>query len=222
MIKALIFDMDGLLLDSERIVQRSWNDAGDVMGIPKIGKHIYNTLGLNRKARNEYFKNAFGEDFPLEEFNEKVSVCFYRIVEEEGLPVKPGARELLQYAREHHYKIAIATSSGRQYAKKVLTEAGLYSYFDGGVFGDMVQHTKPDPEIYLKACESIQVKPEESIALEDAPAGIRSAHAAGLKVVAIPDLVQPSGEILKLTYQKFDTLNEVISMLETESEKKEE
>ncbi len=222
MIKALVFDMDGLLLDSERIVKRSWNDAGDEVGVPKVGEQIYHTLGMNRRARNEYFKKVFGEDFPLEEFNERTSVCFYRIVEKEGLPVKAGAKELLKYAKEHGYKIAVATSSSRQYARKVLTDAGIYSYFDGGVFGDMVEHAKPDPEIYQKACESIHVRPEDAIALEDAPAGVRSAYAAGLKVIVIPDLVQPSKEILELTYQKFDTLNDVISLLEAERQRKEE
>lgn len=222
MIKALVFDMDGLLLDSERIVKRSWNDAGDEVGVPNVGEQIYHTLGMNRRARNEYFKKVFGEDFPLEEFNERTSVCFYRIVEKEGLPVKAGAKELLKYAKEHGYKIAVATSSSRQYARKVLTDAGIYSYFDGGVFGDMVEHAKPDPEIYEKACESIRVRPEDAIALEDAPAGVRSAYAAGLKVIVIPDLVQPSKEILELTYQKFDTLNDVISLLEAERQRKEE
>lgn len=222
MIKALVFDMDGLLLDSERIVKRSWNDAGDEVGVPNVGEQIYHTLGMNRRARNEYFKKVFGEDFPLEEFNERTSICFYRIVEKEGLPVKTGAKELLKYAKEHGYKIAVATSSSRQYARKVLTDAGIYSYFEGGVFGDMVEHAKPDPEIYQKACESIHVRPEDAIALEDAPAGVRSAYAAGLKVIVIPDLVQPSKEILELTYQKFDTLNDVISLLEAERQRKEE
>lgn len=212
MIKGLVFDMDGLLLDSERIVQRSWNEAGEEMGISGVGEHIYNTLGMNRKARNAYFNEAFGVGFPLEDFNKRVSDIFYRIVKEEGLPVKDGARELLEYAKENHYKTAIATSSGRAYAVKVLEDAGLYRYFDGGVFGDMVEHTKPDPEIYLKACESIRIKPEECVAFEDAPAGIRSAYAAGLKVIAVPDLVEPDEETLMFTYQKLDTLKEAVSL----------
>lgn len=217
MIKGLVFDMDGLLLDSERIVKRSWDEAGDEMGIPKVGKHIHNTLGMNRKARNEYFEDAFGVDFPLEDFNKRVSDIFYRIVREEGLPVKDGARELLMYARGNGYKTAIATSSSRAYAVKVLEDAGLYQYFDNGVFGDMVEHTKPDPEIYLKACESIQQKPEKCFAFEDAPAGIKSAHGAGLKVIAVPDLVRPDKETLALTYRKIHTLREAIPILEKDS-----
>ena len=213
MIKALVFDMDGLLLDSERIVQRSWNEAGELIGIPGIGNQIYHTLGMNRSARNAYFKQVFGQDFHQEAFNQKASECFFRIVETEGLPVKKGAKELLQYAKEKGYKTAVATSSSKAYATGVLKDAGLYRYFDGAVFGDMVEHAKPDPEIYLKACESIKANPKECLALEDAPAGVRSAHSAGLKVIVVPDLVQPTEDILSLVLKKCDSLDEVIPML---------
>lgn len=208
--------MDGLLLDSERIVKRSWNEAGIELKIEGLGEHICNTLGLNRKARNEYFINAFGSDFPLEEFNQRTSDIFFRIVGETGIPLKPGAKELLEYAKEHGYKTAVATSSGRKYAVKELSDAGIWQYFDGGIFGDMIKNTKPDPEIYLKACESIHTLPKDCLALEDSPAGIRSAHAAGLKVIAVPDLVQPGEELLALTYKRFDTLYDVIPLLKEE------
>lgn len=216
MIKALIFDMDGLLLDSERIVQRSWEEIGREMGIPDLGAHIYNTLGMNRKARNEYFLNTFGADFALETFNRMTSEAFFRIVGETGIPLKPGVKELLKYAKEHGLAVAVATSSSSEYAVKELENAGIWKYFDGGVFGNMIEHAKPDPEIYLKACDCIGMKPSECFALEDAPAGIRSAHAAGLKVIAVPDLVQPDEELLTLIYKKFDTLHEVIPLLKEE------
>lgn len=208
--------MDGLLLDSERIVKRSWNEAGNEMGISDIGEHIYHTLGLNRKARNQYFRNAYGEDFPLEDFNQRTSDIFFKIVEGTGIPLKAGAKELLEYAKGHGYKIAIATSTSQAYAVKELTDAGIWKYFDGGIFGDMVKNAKPDPEIYLKACESIHMAPGDCLALEDAPAGVRSAHAAGLKVIVVPDLLQPDTETLALTYKKFDTLYEVIPLLKEE------
>lgn len=213
MIRALIFDMDGLLLDSERIVQRSWNIAGKDLDIPDLGEHIYNTLGLNRKARDEYFMNAFGPEFALDVFNQKTSDIYFKIVGQTGIPLKPGAKELLEYAKKHGYKTAVATSSSDKYAIQELQDAGIWHYFDGGIFGNMIQNTKPDPEIYLKACKCIGVNPCECLALEDAPAGIRSAHAAGLKVIAVPDLVQPDESVLALVYQKLDTLHEVIPLL---------
>lgn len=217
-IEALVFDMDGLIFDSERVVQRSWNHAGEVLGYGKIGEHIYHTLGFNVVRRETYFKSVFGNDFPMEEFNQITRKKFYDIVEQEGLPVKEGVRELLEYAVKHQMKVALATSSRREYSTKILTDAGLIDYFDGCVFGDMVKHAKPDPEIYLKACESIHMNPEVCMALEDAPAGIRSSSAAGMLPVMIPDLVEPDEEIQKLYYRRFDSLLEVISLLENEND----
>lgn len=215
MTEALIFDMDGLLFDSERIVQRSWEEAGNELGIPHMGDQIYHTLGMNRAGRYAYFARTIREDFPFEEFGRLASVSFYRIVEREGLPMKPGAGELLEYAKQQGYKMAVATSSSRAYAQKNLEDAGIESYFDGAVYGDMVQHAKPDPEIYLRAAECIGVTPKSCIALEDAPGGIRSAHAAGMLPVMIPDLVEPTEEILSLVYRKFHSLREVIPFLES-------
>lgn len=216
MISALVFDMDGLLLDSERIVKRSWENAGNEMGLPGMGGHIYHTLGKNRQGRDAYFRGALGAEFQIEEFQKRASRHFYKIVSEEGLPLKKGAKELLTYARERGYKTAVATSSSREYSTKILKQTGIFSYFDGGVFGDMVRYTKPDPEIYLKACESIQVKPEFCLALEDAPAGVYSAHAAGLKVIVVPDLLEPSEDVLKAAYKRCDSLCDVIPLLEGE------
>lgn len=213
MVEALIFDMDGLLFDSERIVQRSWEDSGTALGLDQMGSHIYNTLGMNRKSRNLYFAEAVGADFPYEAFAQRTSVRFREIVEHEGLPVKPGARELLQYAREKGLKLGLATSSSGRYAAENLIQAGFYDFFDGYIYGDMVNHSKPDPEIYLKACAAVGANPGSSIALEDSPAGIRSSYAAGMLPVMIPDLVQPTEEITALLYQKFASLTEVISLL---------
>ena len=103
--------LDGLLFDSERIVQRSWEDAGNELGIRHMGSHIYHTLGMNVVGRNEYFLRVIGPDFPKEEFAARTRVRFREIVEEEGLPVKPGVMELLEYGKSRGYKMAVATSS---------------------------------------------------------------------------------------------------------------
>lgn len=213
LIQAMIFDMDGLLLDSERIVKRTWDLMGVELGIPRFGDHIYHTLGLNRKARSEYFYRVLGKDFPMEEFLKGTSRLFYEIVEKEGLPVKTGVKELLEYGRENGYRMAVATSSSGAYAKKVLGEAGIWKYFNGAVFGDMVTKTKPDPQIYRMACESIQVSPGEAMAFEDSPNGIRSAHSAGLVTVMVPDLVEPNGELELLYDHCLQTLLEAPYLL---------
>ena len=214
MIKAIVFDMDGLLFDSERIVQRSWEEAGNQLGLEHMGETIYHTLGMNLAGRNHYFRNTIAKDFPCEEFAKQARIWFYKIVNEEGLPMKNGARKLLEYGKANGYRMAIATSSRREYALKNLKAAKIYDFFDAGVFGDMVQHAKPDPEIYLKACDSIGAAPANCIALEDAPAGIRAAYAAGMKPIMIPDLVAPTPEIEALLYETCDTLLGVIGILE--------
>ena len=214
MIEAIVFDMDGLLFDSERIVQRSWEEAGNQLGLEHMGETIYHTLGMNLAGRNHYFRNTIAKDFPCEEFAKQARIWFYKIVNEEGLPMKNGARKLLEYGKVNGYRMAIATTSRKEYALKNLKAAKIYDFFDAGVFGDMVQHAKPDPEIYLKACDSIGAAPANCIALEDAPAGIRAAYAAGMKPIMIPDLVAPTPEIEALLYGTCDTLLGVIGILE--------
>ena len=149
---ALVFDMDGLIFDSERVVQRTWNDAGEQLGYGKIGEHIYNTLGFNVKRRKEYFQGVFGQDFPMDDFNRITRARFQEIVAEEGLAMKPGVRELLNWAHSRGIKTAVATSSRRVYSTDLLKRADIWKLLDGAVFGDMVTNAKPDPEIYLTAC----------------------------------------------------------------------
>lgn len=216
-IKALVFDMDGLIFDSERVVQRTWNYAGETLGYGRVGEHIYNTLGFNVVRRKEYFQHVFGEDFPMDAFNALTRKRFYEIVGEEGLKVKKGVRELLEYAKKKGMRIALATSSRREYSVKILTDAGIMKYFDGCVFGDMVERAKPDPEIYLKACRSIGMEPEKCMALEDSPAGIRSSFVAGMTPIMVPDLVEPDEEVRKLYYRKVESLLDVMTLLEKEN-----
>lgn len=213
MIKAIVFDMDGLLFDSERIVQKSWNVTGEQLGVGKVGEHIYHTLGMNVKSRTEYFYKVYGPDFPMEAFHAGTRENFRLIAEQEGVPLKSGAKELLEYGREKGLGMAVATSSRRAYAEDMLAQAGIDGYFDGFVFGDMVKNAKPDPEIYLAACRELGVNPSNALALEDAPNGIRSAYAAGLYPVMIPDLVEPDDEIRRMAYRVLHSLYDVRELL---------
>lgn len=213
MIEALIFDMDGLLFDTERIVQRSWDDCGRKLGLGKLGEHIYSTLGMNAAGREIYFKKAVGENFPYEEFAEFTRIRFQEIICKEGIPVKPGVRQLLTYARERELKVALATSTRREHAMRNLEDAQIDGYFHELVFGDMVKRCKPDPEIYVMAGLRLGVEPARCLALEDAPNGVRSAYAAGMLPVMVPDLVKPDEEIKRLAYRVCDSLFEVIDLL---------
>lgn len=211
--QGLVFDMDGLIFDTERIVKQSWDDVGKDLGIPDMGEHIFRTIGFNRERRAVYFRENIREDFPAEEFSERTRRRFYEIAETEGVKIKPGARELLEYGKQNGFKIALATSSRRAYAEQLLKDAGLYEYFDGFVFGDMVTHSKPDPEVYMRACEQIGLSPKQCTAFEDAPAGVCSAHAAGLCTCMIPDLVEPEEPVRQLADYVFRSLHEAIGML---------
>ncbi|NCE97988.1 HAD family phosphatase [Emergencia sp. 1XD21-10] len=213
MIKGFVFDMDGLLFDSERIVQRSWNAAGSELGYEGIGEQIYNTLGFNRARRAVYFKEIYGDDFPVEAFQERAARHFVQIVDLEGMSMKEGAREVLKFAKEKGIAVGLATSSSEGYARGNLQRAGIESYFDGLISGNMVGRSKPDPEIYLKACAAIGVAPAEAIAFEDAAAGILSASKAGLRTVMVPDLVQPAEEILEKVWMLKPSLTEALEEL---------
>lgn len=219
-LQGLVFDMDGLLLDSEKVVRRAWDYAGKKLGYRNFGDHIYNTVGFNLKRRTEYFRACLGEDFPIDIFTGLTRERYYQIAQSEGIEVKPGAEELLVWAREKGLHLGLATSSRQIHAQESLRKAGLYDYFDGAVFGDSVKEGKPHPEIYWKACGAIGVCPSCAVALEDAPSGVLSAAAAGMRVIVVPDLVEPSAEILAKAWHRVNHLGEVIALLEEQSDKK--
>ena len=214
MIKGLIFDMDGLLFNSERMVQRTWTVVGREMGYPQMGEVLFNTLGFTKEKETVYFRETLGESFPIQEFHERTRKSFYDILDREGMQVKPGVREILSYGKEKGLKLAVATSSNKPYAMRLFCDAGIEGYFDGFVFGRKVTKSKPDPEIYLKACDTVGLSPEECIAFEDAPSGVRSAAAAGIRVIMIPDLLQPEEEIRSLAYRVCSSLEEAIPLLD--------
>ena len=215
-IRALVFDMDGLLFDSERVVQKSWYIAGERLGYPDMGEQIYHTLGFNAARRNAYFRATFGEAFPVETFNEMTREIFYQLKEKEGVPKKQGVDEILSYAKGAGYLLAVATSSRGPYSTELLKEAKIWQYFDAFVFGDMVTHAKPDPEIYLKACEMLDVQPSEAAALEDSPNGIRAVYGAGMHPIVVPDLVQPDEEIRSMCDWQCSSLLDVMEILKTQ------
>lgn len=208
-IKAVVFDMDGLMFDSERIVQKSWDIAGEQMGYGKLGRHIVNTLGFNRERREQYFKEACGADFPFERFQELYRKAFYEYVEHDGLPAKKGLHQLLQLLRRKQIPMAVATSSSREHAVGNLKKEGIEDYFAAVITGNMVSEAKPSPEIYEKACRALGVDPGEALALEDSYNGIRSAHGAGMITIMIPDLLTDSSCVDEILDGKMESLLEV-------------
>ncbi|MDO5345876.1 MAG: HAD family phosphatase [Lachnospiraceae bacterium] len=209
LLEAVVFDMDGLMFDSERVVMYSWDVAGKQLGYGPLGRNIYHTLGMGAKSRERYFRKTYGEEFPYEAFQKCYREAFYAYADTKGIPVKPGLRELLDFLKEQGIPAAMATSTGGQDVRKRLGREGLESYFQVIITGDMVKETKPSPEIYEKACRALQIEAAHAIALEDACNGIRSAYDAGMLPILVPDLQTDFSQVEELLYGKMASLLEV-------------
>lgn len=219
MIKGIVFDMDGLMFDTERLVAKGWAFAGKQMGLDITEAVAIKTLGLNAGDTNRVLINELGEAFDLSA-TRKIRVDYVTsYIENNGIPVKTGLFELLDYLKSNHYEITVATSTERERAQYYFNKAGISKYFNQIVCGDMIERGKPEPDIYRKACEIIGVNPNECLALEDSPMGILSAYRAGMKPVMIPDLLQPDEVTNSLLYAKLSTLLDVIELLSVQNKK---
>lgn len=194
MFKAVVFDMDGVILDTEKVYRLSWKKNGVDIGIPEteMEKLCERIAGGTKKHNAGVMKERMGEDFDYLEFRRKVMEMFEAYLEEHGIDVKPGVPETLHALKEMGIRLGLATSTYRTLAIDRLTKVGLYEYFDEKVFGDEIENGKPNPDIYLKACEKLGVRPEEAIGVEDSINGVLSASAAGLHTVMVVDLIQPN------------------------------
>ena len=207
--KAVVFDMDGLMLDTERIIKYSWDVTGENLGYGKLGENIKNTLGMNRALRNDYFLKKYGEDFPLDAFLDGYHQVYYEFEKEKGIPKKEGLLSLLDYLKKEDIPMAVATSTHQKYAKAALKKQDIFSYFQEIITGDCVEQGKPHPAIYVLACEKLKVNPSSALALEDSYNGIISAGKAGMKVVMIPDLLEDETPVKEYLYGKLKTLEDV-------------
>ena len=219
MIKGVVFDMDGLMFDTERLAIEAWTFAGKQIGLNVTEDMVVKTLGLNTEDTNRVLIDELGTDFDLSA-TRKIRIDYVTsYIENNGMPVKTGLVELLDYLNRNDYKIAVATSSEKETALFNFNKAGISKFFDKIVCGDMIKRGKPEPEIYLRACEIIGIDPSECLALEDSPMGILSAYRAGMKPVMIPDLLQPDEGTNKLLYAKLQTLHDVIELLSVQNRK---
>lgn len=214
MIKAVIFDMDGVLFDTERLVCKVWNQIAAEEGIKEMDIVLNNSIGRSYEDTRIVFRKHYGEDFDFDGFRTKARRLFFEDIKAHGLPIKIGVHELLAYLKEKGYKIGLASSTNKEGVLSHLREANIEAYFEVIVGGDMVKHSKPNPEIYEMACKLLGVEPMEAICIEDSHNGIRSASSAGLKVIMIPDLLEPTEEILPLLHKQFTSLLEVKTYLE--------
>lgn len=194
MVKAVIFDMDGLMIDSERVTCEGYAVSLEKRGYESSLEFYKTTLGTNSKTTVELYKKQYGDDIPFYDILNEVHKYIEHEFETKGVPIKEGLIELLQYLKENNYKIILATSSDRQRVDKIFKQAHLFQYFDDYVCGNEVKNGKPDPEIFLTACNKLKVEPYEALVLEDSEAGIEAATRAHIPVICVPDMKYPKKE----------------------------
>lgn len=212
-ITAILFDMDGLVLDTEKLYTRFWQEAANALGYPMTKEQALGMRSLNRGAGLAKMQSYFGESVDYDAIRGKRIEMMDAFVEKEGVTLKPGIHELLGYLKENGIKTAIATSSPIERTVLYLTSVGLEKSFDELVSGYMVEKGKPEPDIYLYAAKKLGVKPQECMVLEDSPAGIMAAYRAGCLPVMIPDQDEPDAETKKLLYALAENLTAVIALL---------
>lgn len=211
--KAVVFDMDGVIFDSERAVMQCWKEVASRHNIPDIEKTILACTGTTMVRTREIMLNLYGADFPYDEYARESSAIFHSRYDGGRLPMKPGVKELLTFLKEHDKKIALASSTRQQVVTDELRDAGIIEYFDRIICGDMVSRSKPAPDIFLKACEELNVSPSDSYAIEDSYNGIRAAHAGGLHPIMVPDLLPADEEMQSLAEIVLPSLTSVMEYL---------
>ena len=211
--KTIIFDMDGVIFDTERLILNCWQIEAVKYGIPRIAGTFKKCIGTTVDTTKQILFDTYGADFPYDKFRSEYRDLFYQKIEKEGLPVKRGARELLSFLKVNGYRAGLASSTRREVVEQELSDTGLHGFFEVIVGGDMVKKSKPAPDIYLRACELLQVKPEGTYAIEDSKNGIKSAKEAGLKVLHVPDLIKPDKETMEMADEIFEDLIQVRNFL---------
>ena len=211
-IKAIIFDMDGVILDSESISDITWRKAAEEKGLTVNDEILNACRGSNKNDTIQTLQKYYGSDFDSEAFLERTSILFHEIEEKDGIPLLPYAKEILAYLKTR-YRLALASSTRGPTVERQLRAAGVIDFFETRTTGEMVEHSKPNPEIYLMACKSIGMNPEDCAAIEDSLNGIRSAYAAGLKPIMVIDKVQPTEEIKKMCCNIFNSLDGLKTVL---------
>jgi len=193
-VRAVIFDMDGTLIDTESAHRRAFVDTGHALGWPLAEELLLSMVGIHRDENQRVLAERLGPDFPLAQFYAD-SDALFEAAEDAGIPLRPGADLLLDHLTRAGIPMALATSTAAPFAQQRLERSGLIHYFDVIVTRSDVERPKPHPEPYLLAARRLGVDPAHIVAVEDSHAGVRSATAAGIATVMVPDLLPPTEEL---------------------------
>ena len=213
MIKGVIFDMDGVILDTEKLYVRFWCEAARYYGYPMEREHALAIRSLARPVAIERLCGFFGSDFNYDAVRNKRIELMDAYVAANGIAPKDGAEQLLAYLQQNGYRVALATATPVDRARDYLSRVNLIGYFDEVVSARMVQNGKPAPDIYLCAAGRLGLPPQECLALEDSGNGVHAAAAAGCMTVLVPDLDDPREALAPLLYDTADGLTDVVRIL---------
>ena len=214
--EAVIFDMDGVIFDTEKVYLDIWQRVFEKYGY-KMTKELYITvMGTGRENVIKIFLDNFGDGLPIEKMYEEKDKQLFFIIENEGIPLKEGVKELFSMLKERNYKIALGTSAKRERVEKQIKDKWLKESFDAIVCGDDVEKGKPNPDIFLKAANKLEVDRERCIVVEDSLAGVKAGHNAGMIVVNIPDLKDYDDELERFSHKVFKNLIDFKEYLDLE------
>ena len=205
--------MDGLMIDTEKLLHKYWCQAANELGYPMKIKHVLQIRSLAAKYAIPKLKSMLGEDFDYAKVRARRMELMANHVEQYGIETKEGLDEILEFAKQQGYKLAVATATDLERTTCYLDKIGKRHYFDHIICGPMVANGKPEPDIYIEATKQLNVDPRECVALEDSPNGILSAYRAGCMPIMVPDLDLPDEETKKLTISVQPSLREVVQFL---------
>lgn len=211
---AVVFDMDGVLFDTETVGLRAWVAVGERHGLENVEHYARECIGRSTKDSMAILKAAYS-DIDIEALKDECAAEFKRIISAEGLTLKKGVKELLSWLRENGIRAAVASSTEIASVKAELKMAGIDGFFVSVTGGDMVKNSKPDPEIYLRACDELGVSPADTFAVEDSNNGIISAKRAGMRPLLVPDIVENTPEVKQMAEKIFSDLFDVKDHLGT-------
>ncbi len=217
-IKAVLFDLDGTLIDTEKYYQIVWPKAVAHFGYEMTKEQALQLRSLGRPFAPERFKSWYGEEFDYAEVRAYRKKLFEEVIANEGLHLKPGAEDILKWLKERGILISTATATDEERTTRYLKKVGLLNYFDKICCATQVKEGKPSPDLYIYAAEQVGVPKENCIAVEDAPNGVRSAHAAVIPTVYIPDTNDDDAEVEGLYFCKLDSLTELKKLIEKSKE----
>lgn len=214
-VQGVIFDMDGVLFDTEKLYERFWCEAAQKLGYNMTVDDVVQIRSTDAVIACRILKERLGEEFDYEGVKKLRVALMHEYTEKMGVELKPGVIKLLKYLKLNNYKIALATTSNQARARNYLSKGNIIQYFDYILSGDLVMNSKPDPEIYLTAAKGIGLESAQCIAVEDSYNGVRSAYQAGCKVIMVPDRDEPDNEMHNKTFMILNSIDKIIDILES-------